>query len=113
MLAIKKVARMPALYVIKAYQILLKQDDLMKIKLNVILAVFIREMQEVPWCAMERCMGWCPGGKAVACQATPVSMSKCASSSIGSKMSWPQTLRVPFCFPPAFGPHHTVFWLHE
>lgn len=86
-------------------------NDWMRIKLNVILDVFVREMQAVRWYAMERCMGWSLGAKAVANQASPVSMSKCASSSIGSKTSWPQTLRVSFCIPTAFGPHHTLYFI--
>lgn len=87
-------------------------DDWMRIKLNVILDVFGREMQAVHWCAMERCMGWCLGVKAVAYQATPVSMSKCVSSSTGSKTSWQQTLSVCFHIPTAFGPHTLYFIVH-
>lgn len=83
--------------------------DWMRIKLNVILDVFGREMQAVRWCALKRCMDWCLGVKAVPYQATPVSMSKCVSSSTGSKTSWRQTLRDCFCFPTAFGSHTLYF----
>lgn len=80
-------------------------------KFNVILDVFVREMQAVRWCVMERCMGWCLGVKAVACQATLLSTSKCAISSTGSKMSLQQTLRVSLCIPSAFGPRHTLYFI--
>lgn len=86
-------------------------DDSVKIKLNVIFDVFVREIQAVHWCAMESCMGWCLGVKAVVCQTTQVSMSKCVSSSIGSKMSWLQILKVYFCLPTVLGPHHTLCFI--
>lgn len=56
--------------------------------LTLTLSAFVRVTLGAPWCVLEKCTASCPGAEAVLNPTTLAFMSKCVSSSTGSKKLW-------------------------